>query len=62
MRGLLGRAADGDEPADASPVRLTAAATERLGGPLWFSRARAAEVVGPLFALYREPGRHVASR
>ncbi len=61
VRGLLGRAGT-DEPADASPVRLTAAATERLGGPLWFSRARAAEVVGPLFALYREPGRHVAGR
>ena len=68
VRGLLGRLSHGPDgarsdptPADAAEVRLTAAATERLGGPLWFSRARAAEIVGPLFALYREPGRHLAS-
>lgn len=58
VRGLVGRGDSG--PPDASPVRLTPAATERLGGPLWFSRARAAEIVGPLFPLYREPGRHLA--
>jgi ribosomal protein S12 methylthiotransferase accessory factor len=62
VRGLLGRWSDAAVPDDATPVRLTPAATERLGGPLWFSRARAAEVVGPLFPLYREPGRHLASR
>lgn len=72
VRGLLGRGSVGPAtgrsggvdpiPPDAAGVRLSAAATERLGGPLWFSRARAAEVVGPLFALYREPGRHLASR
>lgn len=62
VAGLLGRWSDGHVPDDAAPVRLSAAATERLGGPLWFSRARAAEIVGPLFALYREPGRHLASR
>lgn len=64
VRGLVGRGGPGDAgaPQDASPVRLTEAATERLGGPVWFSRARAAQVVGPLFALYREPGRHLATR
>ncbi|MBA8792557.1 ribosomal protein S12 methylthiotransferase accessory factor [Friedmanniella endophytica] len=39
-------------------VALTAEAEERLGGPVWFSPARAAEIVGPLYPLYREPPRH----
>ncbi|MFC3689440.1 YcaO-like family protein [Aquipuribacter hungaricus] len=62
VRGLLGRWSDAGVPEDAADVRLTAAATERLGGPVWFSRAAAAALVGPLFPLYREPGRHLAAR
>lgn len=42
-------------------VHLTADAQERLGGPAWFDRAGADARVGPLYALYREPGRHVAA-
>ncbi|WP_336922845.1 YcaO-like family protein [Aquipuribacter sp. SD81] len=49
-------------PTDAVPVRLHPDAVERLGGPVWFSRARAAALLGPLYALYREPGRHLAAR
>jgi ribosomal protein S12 methylthiotransferase accessory factor len=37
-------------------VHLTPAAQERLGGPAWFDRAGADARVGPLYALYREPG------
>lgn len=44
------------------PVRLTAAATERLGGPVFWDAARAAEVLGPLYPLYREPRRHAPQR
>jgi ribosomal protein S12 methylthiotransferase accessory factor len=42
-------------------VLLTAAAEERLGGPAWFDRAGAHRRVGQLYALYREPGRHVVA-
>ncbi|MGQ7296239.1 YcaO-like family protein [Quadrisphaera sp. KR29] len=45
-----------------APVRLTPQATERLGGPLWWDAARAAEVLGPLYPLYREPRRHAPQR
>lgn len=51
----------GDPPDGAERVLLTAEATERLGGPPWFSPRRAEEVVGPLYPLYREPGRHAAA-
>ena len=51
----------GEPPAGAAPVLLTDAAQDRLGGPAWFSPKRAAEVVGPLYPLYREPGRHAAA-
>jgi ribosomal protein S12 methylthiotransferase accessory factor len=40
------------------PVRLTDAATERLGGPVWFDADAADAVVGPLYPLYREPEAH----
>ena len=43
-------------------VHLTADAQERLGGPAWFDRDGAAARVGPLYALYREPGRHVVGQ
>lgn len=62
VSGLVGRDADGAPPADAARIHLLPADESALGGPLWFSRARAADVVGPLFALYREPGRHLAAR
>lgn len=42
-------------------VHLTEDARERLGGPAWFDRAARDRVVGPLYPLYREPGRHVAA-
>ncbi len=42
-------------------ISLTPEAEERLGGPAWFSPARAAEIVGPLYPLYREPPRHAVS-
>ena len=41
-----------------SRVVLTAAAEERLGGPAWYSYDVAAQLVGPLYPLYREPPRH----
>jgi ribosomal protein S12 methylthiotransferase accessory factor len=44
-----------------APVHLTAAAQERLGGPAWLDRARVDQVVGELYPLYREPGRHAAA-
>lgn len=40
------------------PVRLTDAAVARLGGTPWFDIERAAELVGPLYPLYREPEAH----
>jgi hypothetical protein len=43
-------------------VHLAAAAEERLGGPAWFDREEADRRVGALYALYREPGRHVAAQ
>lgn len=43
-----------------SRVHLAAAAEERLGGPAWLDLAAVARVVGPLYPLYREPGRHAA--
>jgi ribosomal protein S12 methylthiotransferase accessory factor len=43
-----------------APIRLTAAATERLGGPVWLDVAEIDRIVGRLYPLYREPGRHMA--
>jgi ribosomal protein S12 methylthiotransferase accessory factor len=39
-------------------VVLPADAEERLGGPAWYSYDVAAQIVGPLYPLYREPPRH----
>ncbi|TXR52686.1 YcaO-like family protein [Quadrisphaera setariae] len=67
-RGARGSAAPGGDLVTRSggpgrlPVRLTADAVERLGGPLWWDAARAAEVLGPLYPLYREPRRHAPQR
>jgi hypothetical protein len=35
-----------------------AGAEERLDGPAWYSYDVAAQLVGPLYPLYREPPRH----
>ena len=50
----------GAPPPGALPVRLTAAATQRLGGPAWLDPARVDALVGPLYPLYREPSSHAA--
>ena len=63
VRRLLERGdplvAVGERPRGSARVHLTAQAQERLGGPAWFDRAGADARVGALYALYREPGRHV---
>lgn len=41
-------------------VHLPPDAQERLGGPAWLDRPRVDAVVGELYPLYREPGRHAA--
>lgn len=48
----------GPPPPGAEPVRLTAEAEERLGGPAWFNVRLAEARLGRLYALYREPDRH----
>lgn len=50
----------GSAPNGARRVLLTPDAEDRLGGPTWLDWAGAQRVVGPLYALYREPGRHAA--
>jgi ribosomal protein S12 methylthiotransferase accessory factor YcaO len=51
----------GDRPSESHPDRvvLTAAAEERLGGPVWYSYATAERIVGARYPLYREPPRHL---
>ncbi|MEX5718059.1 YcaO-like family protein [Geodermatophilus maliterrae] len=56
-----GLAVVGADPGGWARVHLTAEAEERLGGPAWFDRAGADRRVGALYALYREPGRHVVA-
>lgn len=66
VRSLLqhdeGLAAVGSDPGGWAWVHLTPDAQERLGGPAWFDRAGARRRVGALYALYREPGRHVVGQ
>ena len=66
VRRLLDRdeglTAIGADPGGWAEVHLTAQAQERLGGPAWFDREGARRRVGPLYPLYREPGRHVAAQ
>ena len=45
---------------DWARVHLTDAAEQRLGGPAWLDRPRVDAIVGELYPLYREPGRHAA--
>jgi len=47
-------------PPPARRVPFTSAAEKRLGGPVWLDVERVAATVGPLYPLYREPGRHSA--
>ena len=49
----------GTPPPGAQPVLLPAADEAALGGPAWFNTTLAREQVGELYALYREPERHV---
>ena len=56
---LVGRGAP--PRAGTAPIRLTATATERLGGPVWLDVAEIDRIVGRLYPLYREPGRHRAA-
>ncbi len=51
----------GEQPPGWQRVPLTHAAQERLGGPAWFDVAGAEHLVGSLYALYREPGRHATA-
>ena len=53
--GLVGF---GGSSGDRLPIRLTPKAIARLGGVPWFDVARAAQIVGPLYAMYREPEAH----
>ena len=48
----------GDAPATALPIMLTEA-DQKLFPGAWFDGARLDEIIGPLYPLYREPGRHV---
>ena len=56
-----GLAAVGSSPGPGwARVHLTDEAEQRLGGPAWLDRPRVDAVVGQLYPLYREPGRHAA--
>ncbi len=47
-------------PSGSLPVRLTAEATERLGGPVWLDPHAVDRAVGEHYPLYREPSAHAA--
>ena len=51
----------GRRPAGALPIRLTPAAAATFDGEPWFDPAALHRIVGPLYPLYREPGRHVVA-
>lgn len=57
-----GLVAVGSDPGGWARVHLTSDAQQRLGGPAWFDREGARRRVGELYALYREPERHVVAR
>ncbi len=44
------------------PVRLTASAAGRIGGPAWIDSAAVSAAVDTLYPLYREPRRHSVHR
>lgn len=64
VRKLLGiggpLVGQGAIPEGALPVRLTAEATERLGGPAWLDPKAVDAAVGEHYPLYREPSAHAA--
>ena len=68
LRRLIENAQNGDvalagvgaPPANAREIRLSDAAKARVGGRAWLDVEALDEVLGPLYSLYREPGRHVA--
>ena len=45
----------------ALPVLLSVEAQAKLGGAAWFDAHAASQVVGPLYSIYREPGRHAVA-
>lgn len=45
----------------ALPVKLSVEAEAKLGGAAWFDADEASKVVGPLYPIYREPGRHAVA-
>ena len=45
----------------ALPVLLSVQAQAKLGGAAWFDAGAASHVVGPLYSIYREPGRHAVA-
>jgi ribosomal protein S12 methylthiotransferase accessory factor len=49
----------GEAPGDALRVTLPASDEEALGGPAWFRWDEARRRADRLYALYREPSRHV---
>ena len=51
----------GEDRLGLEPVRLTPEALDRFGGPPLFDTKRAAQIVGPLYPLYREPEAHHAA-
>lgn len=57
---LVGRGAP--RTSDQLPVLLTAAATERVGGPAWLDRTAIDATLGGLYPLYREPDRFAMQR
>ncbi len=67
LRRLLSRGSplvgvgDRQRPAAALPIRLTPAAAATFDGEPWFDPAALRRAVGPLYPLYREPGRHVVA-
>ena len=67
LRRLLSRGSplvgvgDRQRPAGALPIRLPPAAAATFDGEPWFDPAALGRTVGPLYPLYREPGRHMAA-
>ena len=45
----------------ALPVLLSVEAQAKLGGAAWFDADEAAKIVGPLYSIYRETGRHAVA-
>ncbi len=67
LRRLLSRGSpmvgvgEAQRPASARSIRLTDAAAAAFDGVPWFDPAALRDAVGPLYPLYREPGRHVVA-